>query len=271
MVKERDGWKDLYRAAATSSRPMSELHLFGVRHHGPGSARSLVRALQSVQPDIVLIEGPPDANDLLPLAAHAGLEPPVALLIYLPERPGAAVLYPMASFSPEWQAIRYGLEHSVPLRFIDLPQSLRMTAATPGESEGEGEDEEDEEAAPARGDPLAPMAMAAGYSDAERWWDQLVESREGHDLEVFKAVHEMMSALRAALGEPMPLLEQRREAHMRKCIRTAVAEKFARIAVVCGAWHLAGPGGHAVRQGRRRLAEGIGQVGDRSRVGAVVV
>ena len=59
-------------------------HLFGVRHHGPGSARSLVRALEALDPDIVLIEGPPDANDLLPLAANVDLKPPVALLVYAP-------------------------------------------------------------------------------------------------------------------------------------------------------------------------------------------
>ena len=216
---------------------MSELHFFGIRHHGPGSARSLVRALEAVRPDVVLIEGPPDANDLLPLASHAGLEPPVALLIYLPERPRAAVLYPFARFSPEWQAIQYGLAQKVPLRFIDLPQSLRFGAAEAEAGESADEAAEEVPATTARGDPLAPMALAAGYSDAERWWDQLVESREGHDLDVFKAVHEMMSAVRAELNEPMPLEEQRREAHMRKCIRAASAEGFERIAVVCGAWH----------------------------------
>jgi hypothetical protein len=216
---------------------MSSLHFFGIRHHGPGSARSLVRALQAVRPDVVLIEGPPDANDLLPLASHAGLEPPVALLIYLPERPRAAVLYPFARFSPEWQAIQYGLAQKVPLRFIDLPQSLRFGAAEAQAGESANEAADEVSAITARGDPLAPMALAAGYNDAERWWDQLVESREGHDLDVFKAVHEMMGALRAALDEPMPLEEQRREAHMRKCIRAASADGFERIAVVCGAWH----------------------------------
>jgi hypothetical protein len=216
---------------------MAELHFFGIRHHGPGSARSLVRALAAVRPDVVLIEGPPDANDLLPLASHAGLEPPVALLIYLPERPRAAVLYPFARFSPEWQAIQYGLAQKVPLRFIDLPQSLRFGVAEAEEGEGADEAAEDVSTTTARGDPLAPMALAAGYNDAERWWDQLVESREGHDLDVFKAVHEMMGALRAALDDPMPLEEQRREAHMRKCIRAASADGFERIAVVCGAWH----------------------------------
>ena len=42
-------------------------HLFGIRHHGPGSARSLRLALEALKPDIVLIEGPPDAQEVLPL------------------------------------------------------------------------------------------------------------------------------------------------------------------------------------------------------------
>ena len=49
---------------------MSAVHYFGIRHHGPGSARSLQHALQTLRPDAILIEGPPDANDLLQLAAH---------------------------------------------------------------------------------------------------------------------------------------------------------------------------------------------------------
>ena len=39
------------------------LHIFGVRHHGPGSARSLRAALDAARPDIVLVEGPPDAAE----------------------------------------------------------------------------------------------------------------------------------------------------------------------------------------------------------------
>ena len=42
------------------------VHLFGVRHHGPGCARSLRAALEELQPDILLVEGPPDAQDVLP-------------------------------------------------------------------------------------------------------------------------------------------------------------------------------------------------------------
>jgi len=204
---------------------LAGVRFFGVRHHGPGSARSLVHGLEVYAPQLVLIEGPPDANELLPLAKHAGLEPPVALLIYATDVSNSerAAFYPFARFSPEWQAIQFALGRGIGVRFIDLPQAFRF-AEDPSDSSF-------------RGDPLAPMAAAAGYSDAERWWDHLVESRQGNDLDVFDAIHEMMGAIRVQVDSEPSLREQRREAFMRRCIRSAKAEGFERIAVVCGAYH----------------------------------
>ncbi|CAM5374044.1 hypothetical protein SVIOM74S_06579 [Streptomyces violarus] len=43
--------------------------LLGVRHHGPGSARAVRAALEEARPRVVLIEGPPEADALIPLAA----------------------------------------------------------------------------------------------------------------------------------------------------------------------------------------------------------
>jgi hypothetical protein len=74
--------------------------IFGIRHHGPGSARSLRLALEELQPDCVLVEGPPDAEGVLPLLAHPDMKPPVALLVYKPDDPKRAVYYPFAIFSP---------------------------------------------------------------------------------------------------------------------------------------------------------------------------
>src|SRR5205807_409455 len=98
------------------------MRVFGIRHHGPGCARSLRLALEDWQPDIVLIEGPPDAQAVLSLLAHEEMQPPVALLIYAPEEPRRGVFYPFTNFSPEWQALHYALERTVPTRFMDLPQ-----------------------------------------------------------------------------------------------------------------------------------------------------
>jgi hypothetical protein len=198
--------------------------VFGIRHHGPGSARSLREALRAQDPDAILIEGPPDANDLIHLAADAQMSPPVALLIYLPNEPKRAVYYPFAEFSPEWQAIQYALAHNTPVRFIDLPQSYQFGIDT--------EIKTDE----IRQDPLRWVAEASGYSDSERWWEQMIEQRRD-STESFKAILELMTALREEVDSPPEPREDLREAYMRQSIRAAEREGFERVAVVCGAWH----------------------------------
>src|ERR1051325_1439656 len=107
------------------------VHIFGIRHHGPGSARSLKEALKAFAPDCVLVEGPPDAEKVLPLLAHQHMQPPVALLLYVPDQPEFSVYYPFAVFSPEWQALHYALARNVPARFMDLPQGPRLACWVP--------------------------------------------------------------------------------------------------------------------------------------------
>jgi hypothetical protein len=217
--------------------------VFGIRHHGPGSARSLLAALSAFDPDAILVEGPPDAQSLVDIAARDDIEPPVALLVHETANPKHAVFYPFASFSPEWQAIRFGLARGRPVRFMDLPQSHRL-AIEPAKPDDAApiEESDEEDAAVEEGgvsdiatDPLRYLAVLAGYPDGERWWDHVVESRAG-GLEVFEAVKDAMAALRQAHPGGSEL-EARREAWMRQSIRSAAKEGFERIAVVCGAWH----------------------------------
>ncbi len=307
------------------------VHLFGIRHHGPGSARSLLAALEALTPDCVLIEGPPDADALIPLAADDDMAPPVALLVYQADEPRRASFYPLAAFSPEWVAMRHALAAGVPVRFMDLPQTIQLAPETPesaadalarvlpasaepptaalaggmpvaspgGAPSGAtpaaddqpsaarpvedspaalppsdaspgatppaddppaaapqngtaGEDAPSAEPAPAepylRQDPLGELARVAGFTDGERWWDELVESRASRGDDVFHAVAEAMTALREAIPDAGPEAgphaarefkrEARREAHMRTTIRAAAKEGHTRIAVVCGAWHV---------------------------------
>lgn len=214
------------------------VHVIGIRHHGPGSARSLVSELERLKPDAVLVEGPPDADELLALAAHEGMRPPVALLIYSPEEPKRAVYYPFAEFSPEWQAVRYAQGARVPVRFMDLPQNIQF-ALRPSDAE-QGEPEAEAPAQAMRHDPLRWVAEAVGHSDSELWWEQMIEQRRD-SRDIFQGVLELMSALReeaAGQGEaPADRVEALREAHMRQTIRRAQEEGFERVAVVCGAWH----------------------------------
>ncbi|MEU2035790.1 DUF5682 family protein [Nocardia amamiensis] len=168
--------------------------VFGIRHHGPGSARSLRLALAAFRPDMILIEGPADADPLVGYVAAEGMTPPVALLAYVPDTPAKAAFWPYAVFSPEWQALRYAVRNDVPVRFCDLPATIALAV----------EDEPGD-----RFDPLAALAEAGGYDDAERWWDAVVESVP--DTDAFEPITEAMGALResaergndeAANGEP---------------------------------------------------------------------
>ena len=196
------------------------VRVFGIRHHGPGSARSLLSALKEMGPDAVLVEGPPDAGDVLSLVARPEMKPPVALLVYPPETPQDATYYPFAEFSPEWQALRYALERGVTARFVDLPRALDRGGA----------DEEPE----VREDPIGLLAGAAGYEDRELWWERHVEQRRVAT-DVFGAIMEAMAALRE--GHEPPPREARREAYMRREIRKSLEEGHENVAVVCGAWH----------------------------------
>jgi hypothetical protein len=229
------------------------IHIFGIRHHGPGSARSLCRALTQLQPDIVLVEGPTDAEAVLPLLIDPQMRPPVALLVYSPANPQQAAYYPFAVFSPEWQAIHYGLTQQIPVRFMDLPQAHRLVMGMEDKEQGlvneeqplgDGEKEETEllpqpPIPNSYDDPLSLLAQAAGYSDGERWWEHLVEQRQD-STELFAAILEAMTVLRSEVGQVVSRfdwLEPYREAYMRKTIREAKKQGFQRIAVVCGAWH----------------------------------
>ncbi|WP_405161165.1 DUF5682 family protein [Nocardia sp. NBC_01499] len=169
-------------ATDSSTASMSggaQTRVFGIRHHGPGSARSLRLALEAFQPDTILIEGPADADPLVGYVAADGMAPPVALLAYVPDAPAKAAFWPYAVFSPEWQALRYAAEHGVPVRFCDLPATMVLAAEEePGD----------------RFDPLTELAAAGGYDDAERWWDAVVESAP--DATAFDAITEAMGALR---------------------------------------------------------------------------
>lgn len=231
------------------------LHIFGVRHHGPGCARSLYAALEALKPDIVLVEGPPDAQEVLPLLLREEMQPPVALLIYAPDNPRRSVYYPFTHFSPEWQALRYALQRNIPARFMDLPQTIQLAREPASEETTETPPTEtasvDEQHAGAsthttvvepptspitrRDDPLAMLAEAAGYSDHELWWEQQIEQRRDAT-NLFEGILEAMTALRS---DPTPKdeVEAQREAHMRQTIRAAQQEGFERIAIVCGAWH----------------------------------
>lgn len=203
---------------------VSDVHVLGVRHHGPGSARHVRAQLEKLRPDVVLIEGPPEGNEIIGMAKESGMEPPVSLLIYDPDELSQAAFYPFVIYSPEWQAIQYALSENIPVRFIDLDQSMRF---------GLG-DESDQQVLEVESDPLGALGEAAGFEDGEIWWEQMVEQRVD-GTELFEGIIMAMAAVREENAQSKTTLV--REAAMRQEIRSAIKEGHDVISVVCGAWH----------------------------------
>ncbi|GAA2451988.1 DUF5682 family protein [Streptomyces macrosporus] len=253
--------------------------LLGVRHHGPGSARAVLAALEAREPEVLLVEGPPEADAVVALAAREEMRPPVALLAHVVDEPGRAAFWPLAEFSPEWVAIRWALARGVPVRFFDLPAAhalLLETGTTGGDGGdgggdggggdsadggGDGEPEPDG----VRVDPLRVLAETAGHDDPERWWEDVVEHRGGLSADPcapFAVLADAMAALRETHGDSPGGTGHRRdavrEAHMRLRLREARKEfGDGGVAVVCGAWHVPALTARTTVAADRHLLKGL--------------
>lgn len=206
--------------------------IYGIRHHGPGCARSLVKALESSKPDLILLEAPLEAEELLAQGELDELVPPVAMLFYSTENREHSSFYPFARFSPEWQAIQWANGADVPIRCFDLPISHKLSSKE--------QESEDEETSPLdniyREDPFNWFAKADGYSDGERWWNDKIEERGDCDA-FFEAILHAVTTLRSELQLKESNETLRREAWMRLCMRQAEKDGYENIAIICGAWH----------------------------------
>ncbi|HEX6854757.1 MAG TPA: DUF5682 family protein [Streptosporangiaceae bacterium] len=162
--------------------------VLGIRHHGPGSARSVRAELDRLKPAAVLIEGPADAAPVLGLAADPGLVPPVALLAYAPEAPWTSAFWPFAVFSPEWQALTWAIAHDVPARFCDLPASVQLA---PGREGRDGPaDQDDDQHDDQHGDRHGPATAEDGPATAGDGQDPVHEDPVHEDPVHEDPVHE---------------------------------------------------------------------------------
>ncbi len=275
-------------------------YILGVRHHGPGSAKHVKMFLEALKPDIVLIEGPPEADTILHWADHNDLKPPVAILCYQPDAPQHSVFYPFATFSPEWQAIRYAQKNKIPVRFFDLPIANQLAIEKEarekaekdrqaaeansgqlpvaiGEKEGTGNKEqntttETEVAAnaekPANIKPEEqyirrdPISYLAEAAGYEdgEKWWEQMFEHRQRGEQVFDAVQEAMQTLRELVPSKDDRPEQLREAYMRRMIKAAEKEMFQTIAVVCGAWHVPALANSAQQKEDNELLKGLPKV-----------
>jgi hypothetical protein len=244
-------------------------HIFGVRHLSPGAAWHLRQLLDRVRPKLVLIEGSDDADELIPHIVSPKSKLPIAILAYTADVPVRTFLYPLATYSPEYQALLWCQQNKSKARFMDLPSSVFLglmdrddgTAALK-EDETEkpekkkekptlaqlvgGEAHEEDEPAPIlepkpkRDSVYEQVARIAGEPDYETYWERHFEQLRG-DNSYLNATRSYGAELRELEDFKTRRAAENlvREAYMRRKIQHAIAEGFSpeKIVVVTGAFH----------------------------------
>ncbi len=174
--------------------------IFPVRHHSPAASLHVQALIAKRRPKIILIEGPSDATDLIPLLLAPGTEPPIAVLCYFPARGDAnqetgersgpsSLVSPFCAYSPEYIAMRAGQKIGSVLRFCDIPagamlewRSQDSAPRAPGDQPTPaGEEPASEEAAtaqhitPTLETQLAALAEHFDRRDSNEFWDTYFE------------------------------------------------------------------------------------------------
>ena len=88
---------------------------YGVRHLSPSCSLYVHEFLDKADPDIVLIEGPSDLSGLIDGLMDSRVRFPAAILAYTTEAPVRTVMYPLAYFSPELNAMQWAAHHNKPV------------------------------------------------------------------------------------------------------------------------------------------------------------
>jgi hypothetical protein len=220
--------------------------------------------LDRIRPDVVLIEGLDDATELIPDMTRKATRLPIAILAYTDTLPVRTLVYPLAMYSPEYQAISWAREHDAKVEFIDLPSAnflglqdveveLAAKARQQAEEQAEGKSDDDETAKPDEGEAEPSSAVPeprrslydrfaerAGERDYETYWERHFE-HNASDTSYHRASFEFGQALRE-LEQDAPRWRAEnlvREAYMRRRIDETISAgtKPERIVAVVGAFH----------------------------------
>lgn len=246
--------------------PQDTPHVFGVRHLSPAAAWHLRQLLDQVRPKLVLIEGSDDADALIPHIVSPKSKPPIAILAYSTDPPVRTFCYPLASYSPEYQALLWAHENRATARFMDLPSSVFLglmdrddgaAIVEPDKSEVAKEQQDTPSLAqvvkgeadqagpvveekPKRDSVYDRVAELAGEPDYETYWERHFEQLRSNG-SYWNAAHTYGAELRALEDFSTRHAAENlvREAYMRRKIRQAIAEGYKpeQIVVVTGAFH----------------------------------
>lgn len=226
---------------------------FPVRHHSPACAFHLKRAVESYEPDCVLVEGPQNAQEMISTLTHPETTAPVALYYFYrdsksllsEEKEDYKCYYPFLNCSPELVALREAASRGIPARFIDLSygEILLGTAEDKGLRQSSEKQTYNDDYLLSRSRYLALLCEKTGLRNFEEFWEKYFEI-DGLSLDTGEFIHRMYTYCTLAREHtPREEMEEDgcllRERYMAEQIAEASRE-FKRIMVVTGGFHTKG-------------------------------
>ncbi len=107
----------------------SSVLFFPIRHHSPICSYHLLKLIDEYKPDCILVEGPENANHLIPVLTDENTVLPVAFYYYYKDSRKLVsedgedykCYYPFLNASPEYNALLKARQMNIDCGFIDLP------------------------------------------------------------------------------------------------------------------------------------------------------
>jgi len=198
---------------------------YGVRHLSPACAFYVREFLDRTQPDIVLIEGPSDLSGMINSLCDEKVKLPSAILAYTETAPVYTIMYPMAEFSPEYQAMKWAVEKGVPVEFCDLPSECLLYR----------EDDENVHETSKGESVYEKLEKISGF-DNDTFWEYNFEYNQNYE-DFMRSVEEYGKSIREFSESDER--NELREAYMRKRI-TESEKQYGKTAVITGAFHTFG-------------------------------
>lgn len=143
--KEMDKIEELFHKSFDLS---SNIVFFPVRHHSPACSFHLIKTIEEYLPEIILIEGPVDGNNIKEFLEDENSKPPFAIYYSYSDtksfinehKEKYKCYYPFLSYSPELIALREGKSKEIKTEFIDLSYSEILINSNEGKGLLKSED-----------------------------------------------------------------------------------------------------------------------------------
>ena len=177
------------------SKEMAEIVLLPVRHHSPACSFHVKKVIEDYAPSVILIEGPENANELIPVMVHPDTAAPFAIYYSYYDKAGQIseekehykCYYPFLDYSPELVALRTANALGIPAAFMDLSYADILAASEKGQGLRKKEEKNNynDDYLLSRNTYIKKLCEKANLRSFDEFWEKYFEieglSRESED------------------------------------------------------------------------------------------